>query len=170
MSRSFGCSIESAITVEQIRAAFSDQTYWLARLAAYGSTGELESFDVGANGCVRVTVVQDLRNILLPRPFGKLYPRGLEVVQGQTWTLDRGEHVRGEVRTEARGARGYGLGTLVMTPAHDGGRLNCTGTFECKVPFVGGQLENYFGRQMVDETPELLRFTMKWIEEHERPR
>ena len=111
-------------------------------------------------------LVESSVNSVLPRPFGKLYPRGLEVAQGQTWTLDGGARVRGEVRTEARGALGSGLSTFVMAPAHNGARVKCTGTFDFKVPLVGGQLENYFGRQRVDQTPELLRFTMKWIEEH----
>lgn len=166
MSRSFGCSVESSVTVQQLHAAFSERDYWLARLAAYGSTAELESFAVGANGCVRVSIVQDVRNNLLPKPIGKIYPGGLEVVQGQVWTLDRGARVCGEVRTAARGALGSGLSRLVMVPARDGEGLTCTGTFEFKVPLVGGQLENYFGRQMVDQTPELLRFTKSWIEGH----
>jgi hypothetical protein len=165
MSRSYGCSIESTVSVQQIHAAFCERSYWLARLAAY-SAAELGSFDVGADGSVRLTIVQDLRHAALPGPFGKLYPRDLELVQGETWTLDRSSAVRGEVRTEARGAPGSGRGTLVMIPARHGAILKCTGTFEFRVPLVGGKLESYFGRQMVDQTPEMLRFTTKWIEDH----
>jgi hypothetical protein len=31
---------------------------------------------------------------------------------------------------------------------------------------VGGKIESYVGRQMVEETPVMLRFTAKWITEH----
>jgi hypothetical protein len=166
MSRSFHCSVESSVTVQEIHTAFCERDYWLARLAAAGGAADLDSFDVGTDSCVRVVIVQGVRNNLLPKPFGRLYPLGLEVVQEQTWMLGRDARICGEVRTEARGARGSGLGTLVMAQTRDGARLKCTGIFDFKVPLVGGQLENYFGRQMVDQTPELVRFTTKWVDEH----
>jgi hypothetical protein len=166
MARSFDFSVESSVSVEQIHSAFSAEDYWLARIAAFGGTGRLESFAVGVNGSVRVVIVQDLRNDLMPGFFAKLYPRDLAVVQDETWTLiDRGS-VRGEVSTAARGAPGSGSGTLVMVPAADGSRLHCTATVRVKVPFVGGKIESLAGRQMVEETPVMLRFTAKWITEN----
>ena len=122
MSRSFDCLVDPRSLSSRYMPRSAERGYWLARLAATGSTAELDSFDVDANGCVRVRIVQDVRNSVLPRPFGKLYPRGLEVAQGQTWTLDGGARVRGEVLTEARGALGSGLSMFVMAPAHDGDR------------------------------------------------
>jgi hypothetical protein len=166
MPRSFDCSVESSVSVEQIYGAFSEEDYWLARLAAYGGNGRLDSFDVGAGGVVQLVVVHDLRNALLPKPFGKLYPRDLEIVQDETWRLVRGVGVCGEVRTEARGIPGSGVGTVMMAPADNGSRLKCSGTVKFKIPFVGGALETILSRQMVEETPEMLRFTAKWIEVH----
>ena len=74
--------------------------------------------------------------------------------------------MRGEVSTKARGALGSGLGTVVLAPAQTDAHLNCTATVEVKVPLVGGQLESFMGRQMVEATPAMLRFTAKWIAEH----
>ncbi len=167
MARSFDFSVDSSVSVEQIHAAFADEDYWLARLAEYGGIGQLDSFEVGAGGSVRLAIVHDLRNALLPKPFAKLYPRDLEVVQDETWSLVRGTGVRGEVRTEARGVPGSGVGTVVMAHADNGSRLQCSGTVKFKVPLVGGALESLLSRQMVDETPEMLRFTTKWIEDHD---
>jgi hypothetical protein len=166
MPRSFDFLVESSVSVEQIHSAFSEEDYWLARLAAFGGVGKLDSFNIGTDGSVRLVIIQDLRHDWLPRPFAKLYPRDLEVVQSETWSLIGADLVRGEVSTAARGAPGSGLGTVLMAPAQNGSRLKCTATLEFKVPLVGGAIESYFGRQIVEETPEMLRFTTKWITEH----
>ena len=166
MPRTFDFLVESSVSVEQIHSAFSEEDYWLARLATFGGIGKLDSFDIGTDGSVRLVISQDLRHDWLPRLFAKLYPRDLEVVQNETWSLIGGGLLRGQVSTAARGVPGSGLGTVLLAPAQNGSRLKCTATLEFKVPLVGGAIESYFGRQMVEETPEMLRFTTKWITEH----
>ena len=113
---------------------------------------------------VQVVTVQDLRTALLPKPFGKLYPRDLEIVQDQTWTLVDGE-LHGTVRIEARGAPGSGRSSVVLAPAGDASQLRCTATVKVDVRFVGGTIEGMLSRQMVDDTPEMLRFTTEWLNE-----
>ena len=95
------------------------------------------------------SLIHDLRHDWLPGLFAKLYPRDLEVVQNETWSLIGGGLLRGEVGTAARGAPGSGLGTVLLAPAQNGSRLKCTATVEFKVPLVGGKIESYMGRQMV---------------------
>lgn len=165
MSKSFDCTVESAVSVQQIQAAFSERGYWLARLEPHNGTAELRSFDVGAGGEVRVTVAQDLRNTVLPGVLGKLYPGGVELVQSETWTVDRGDKVRGMIHVRAHGAPGSGRGTIEMTPTPDNKRLECSGTVKVKIPIVGGKIESYFGRQMMDQIPEILRFIGQWTRE-----
>ncbi|KUI20495.1 hypothetical protein AU192_16465 [Mycobacterium lehmannii] len=165
MSKSFDCTVESAVSVQQIQAAFSERGYWLARLEPHSGTAELRSFDVDAQGEVRVTVAQDLRNTVLPGLFGKLYPGGVELVQSETWTVDRGDKVRGLIHVQAHGAPGSGRGTIEMTPTRDGKRLECSGIVKVKIPIVGGKIESYFGRQMMDQIPEILRFIAQWTRE-----
>jgi hypothetical protein len=166
MARSFDFSVESSVGVEQIHSAFSEEGYWLARLAAFGGVGRLDSFVVDADGSVHVVTIQDLRNALLPGLFAKLYPRDLAIVQAETWSLIGSGLVCGKVSTTARGAPGSGLGTVSLAEAKDGSRLKCTATAEIKVPFVGARLESYVGHQMVEETPVMLGFTARWIAEH----
>jgi hypothetical protein len=168
MSRSFDFSVNTSVSVEEIHSAFCEQDYWLARLAFFGGVGRLDSLTINTDGAVHVVIVQDLRRDRLTGLFAKLYPGDLEVVQNETWSLIGGR-VRGEVSTAARGALGSGLGTVLMTPEQNGSRLKCTATAEVKVPFVGGKIESYIGRQMVEQTPEMLRFTAKWITAHARP-
>ena len=166
MPRSFEFSVESSVSVEQIHSAFSEEDYWLARLAAFRGSGRLDSLTIGTGGSVHVVIIQDLRQDWLPGLFAKLYPRGLEVVQNERWSLIGGGLVRGEVSTMARGALGSGRGTVVLAPAQTDSHLNCTATVEVKVPLVGGKLESYMGRQMVEATPAMLRFTAKWVTGH----
>ena len=163
MARSFDFSVESSVSVEQIHSAFSEEDYWLARLANFGGIGKLDSFAIDTNGAVHVVIIQDLRNDLMPGLFAKLYPRDLAVVQDETWRLIGCGVVRGEVSTAARGAPGSGSGTVMLASAPDGSRLNCTAMAKVKVPLVGARIESLVGRQMVEETPAMLRFTARWI-------
>ncbi len=166
MPRSFDLSVESPVSVEQVHSAFSEEDYWLARLAAFGGIGMLDSLIVGTDGSVTVVIIQDLRHEWLPWLVSKLYPGDLEVVQNETWSPIGGGQVRGEVSIAARGAPGSGLGTVLLAPAQNGSRLKCTARVEFKVPLVGGKIESFVGRQAVEQIPVIQRFTTKWITEH----
>ena len=52
MPRSFDFSVESSVSVEQIHSAFSEEDYWLARLAAFGGVGRLDSLIIDTDGSV----------------------------------------------------------------------------------------------------------------------
>ncbi|WP_319447279.1 MULTISPECIES: DUF2505 domain-containing protein [unclassified Mycobacterium] len=167
MSRSYDFSVECPVTLEQLHLAFSEEKYWLARLAEVGGIGKLDSFGIGTDGAVHLVVVQDLRHDALPPLFARLYPRDLEIVQNATWSLIGDDLVRGEAKIVARGAIGSAkLGTALLAPAQNRSRLNCTATVNVKVPLIGGKLESLLGRQTVEETPAMLRFTAKWISEN----
>lgn len=167
MSRSFHCSVESSLTVQQINDAYSSLDFWLARMSETGGSTEMESFDVTPDGTVRTVVAQDVGGAVLPGPFKRLYPGGFRIVQSQSWAIEHGEKFCGDVRFEARGARGSGTSRLVLARAPDAEQITCTGTTQFKVPMVGGTLETLFSGQMVDQMPELLRFIATWVDEHD---
>nr|WP_090281488.1 DUF2505 domain-containing protein [Mycolicibacterium komanii] len=164
MPKSFDCIVESPVSVEQLHAVYRERDYWEARLAPHKDVIELRSFEVDASGTVRATVVQDLKDAVLPPPFGKLYPRGLELVQSETWAVDHDGIVRGDIRVKAHGAPGSGRSFVVIAPSRNGERLECSATVQVKVPLVGGKLESLLGRQMIDQIPETLRSITEWIE------
>lgn len=166
MPRSFDLSVESSASVEQIHSAFSEEDYWLARLAAFGGIGTLDSLIIGTDGSVTVVIIQDLRHDLLPGLVAKLYPGDLEVVHNETWSPIGGGQVRGEVSIAARGVPGSGLGAALLAPAQNGSRLKCKATVEFKVPLVGGKIESFIGRQVVQQIAVMQRFTTKWITEN----
>jgi hypothetical protein len=165
MARSFSCEVESPLSVDEIHGAFRERDFWQARLEDAAGGALLESFEQRPDGSVHVVVAQQVAGSVLPGPIGRRYPRGLEVVQGQTWSVGGADKLVGEVRTEARGLPGSGRSRLELATPRDDGTVACTGTFEFKVPLVGGTLENLFGRQLIDSTPGLLDFIARWLRE-----
>jgi hypothetical protein len=164
--RSFDFSVESSASVEQIHSAFSEEDYWLARLAPLGGSGTLDSLVIGTDGSVTVVIIEALRPEWLPGLVTKFYPFDWQVVQNETWSPIGGGLVRGEVSIAARGAPGSGLGTVLLAPAQNGSRLQCTASVEFKVPLVGGQIESFIGGQMAEQFSAMERFTTNWITEH----
>ena len=166
MPRSVDFSVESSASVEQIRSAFSAEDYWLARLAAFGGLGRLDSLTIDTDGSASVAIIHELRYDGLPGLVAKFFPRNWQVVQSETWGPIGDGLVRGEVSIVSHGAPGSGFGTALLAPAQNGSRLKCTATLEFKVPLVGGKIESFIGRQLVQQISEIQRFTAKWITEH----
>jgi hypothetical protein len=167
MPRSFDVSTETAASVEAVHSAFGDESYWLARLAAYGGDAmRLDSLVVDADGTVAVATTQDLRHDVLPGRLAKVFPGDLKIVREETWGPIDGGEVRGEVSIEAFGAPASGVGTAVLAPIAQGSRLTFTGTLQVRIPLVGGTIEKYISGQIVEQIPEVQRFTAEWIAEH----
>lgn len=166
MPRSVDFSVESSASVEQIHWAFTEEDYWVARMAAGGGFGKLESLTIGTDGSVTVTMVHNLRPDGLPGPIAKFFPRDWKVVQDETWSPIGGGVVRGEVGIATYGAPGSGRGTALLSPAPTGSLLECTATVEFKVPLVGGKIEALIGRLLGPQFSALQRFTAKWIAEN----
>jgi len=151
--------------VEQIRWAFAERDYWLARLEEFGG-GRLDSLVVDPDGTVTVVVVYELGSDGLPGLVAKFHPLDWQVVQTERWSPVDGGLVRGEVRQEARGAPGSGLGMVLLTPAKKGSRLKCEATVEFRIPLVGGKIESLMCRQLAEQTSVIQRFTAEWIAQH----
>ncbi len=67
MPRSFDIAAEYEGSVEQVHQAFSDEQYWLARLADSGADdATLDSMEVGEDGSIDVVTTQVLRADRLP--------------------------------------------------------------------------------------------------------
>jgi hypothetical protein len=166
MPRSFDVSFESPASVEQVHSTFSDEDYWLARLAAFGGSTTLDSLMVDSDGTVTVTTTQNLRHDGLPRVVAKLYRGDLNILRNETWRPIGGRRVSGEIKVAAAGAPGSGRGTALLAPLGKGSRLKFTATVQFKVPLVGGKIESYIAGQLAEGIGEIQRFTTMWITEH----
>ena len=166
MAHSFDASFESPASVEQVHWAFSDEDYWLARIAAFGGGITLDSLIVDSDGTVIVNTTQDLRHGGLPGMLAKVYRGDLNILRNETWRPVGGRRVSGEISVAAVGAPGSGRGAALLAPLGKGSRLTFTATVEFKVPLVGGKIESYIAGQLADGISEIQRFTTRWITEH----
>ena len=169
MSRSFETVTESLASVDQVRAAFSREDYWRARLVAFGDTSTLDSLIVDADGTVTVNVTQHLDRQLLPASVVRFVPDGLKIVRTERWRPVGEQRVCGQVTVSAPGGLGSGSAQAWLTPAGDnsqGSRLRFAATVEVKIPLVGGRFENSIGAQLIDNVHAFQRFTAAWIAQH----
>lgn len=164
MPRSFDVSADSRATVEQVHSAFSDEDYWLARLATLNGSTALESLIVDDDRTVRVTTTQDLGRDLLPGVVAKFYRRDLRVRHSETWRPIEGQ-LRGKISVVVFGAPGSGSGTALVAPTQNGSRLTFEGTVEFKVPLVGGTIESFIAREFARGIPDIQHFVAKWVTE-----
>lgn len=166
MPCSFDVSFESPASVDQVHSTFSDESYWLARLAAFGGGVTLDSFFVDSDGTVTVTTTQDLRHDALPGVVAKLYRGDLNILRNETWRPIGCRRVSGEISVDAAGAPGSGHGAALLAPLGNGSQLKFTATVEFKVPLIGDKIERYIAGQFADGISEIQRFTTMWIASH----
>ena len=162
MPRSFDVSADSPASVEQVHSAFSDEDYWLARLATLNGSTALESLIVDDDQTVRVATTQDLGRDLLPGVVAKFYRRDLKVRHTETWRPIDGQ-LRGKIGVVVSGAPGSGSGTALVAPTQNGSRLTFEGTVEFKVPLVGGTIESFIAREFARGIPDIQHFIAKWV-------
>jgi uncharacterized protein DUF2505 len=165
MPRSFDVSADSPATVEQVHSAFSDEGYWLARLATMNGSTALESLIVDDDQTVRVATTQDLGRDLVPGIVAKFYRRDLKVRHTETWRPIDGQ-LRGEINVAVSGAPGSGSGAALVAPTRDGSRMTFEGSVEFKVPLVGGTIESFIAREFARGIPDIQHFLAKWVTEH----
>jgi len=167
MPRTFDMAAEYDGGVEQVYRAFSDERYWLARLAGSGADKTtLDAMELTADGGLDVVTTQTLRADRLPGVVTQFHHGDLSFVREETWgpVLDR--QAKAVVKGSIPGAPATLNGTAMLVPAGAGCRLEFKATVEVRIPLVGGKVENFIGSQLVDLLIAEQRFTTKWIQEH----
>jgi hypothetical protein len=164
MPRSFDLTADYHGTVEQVHSAFSNEQYWLARLADSGAdTASLDSMTVDGDGAVTVSTTQSLRTDRLPAMVTQFHPRDLEIVRNETWTAISDGVARARVTGAVPGAPVSLAGTASLSPAARGSRLTFSATVEVNIPLVGGKLESFIGGKLAELVAAEQRFTTVWI-------
>jgi Protein of unknown function (DUF2505) len=167
MPRSFDLSAVYHGSVEQVRSAFSDEQYWVARLADSGAdSATLDAMSVNGDGAVTVTTTQTLRTDRLPAMVTQFHPRDLQIVRRETWTPLRDGVARADVAGVVPGAPVSLSGSAVLAPTTTGARLKFTATVEVNIPLVGGKLESFIGGKLAELVAAEQRFTTVWIAEN----
>jgi hypothetical protein len=165
MPRSFDMAAEYEGSVEQVHRAFSDQTYWIERLADSGADEvTLDSMNVEDDGSIDVVTTQVLRVDRLPGIVTQFHPGDLSIVREEKWSPVSDGRATAAVTGAIPGAPVSVSGTAGLAPAENGGsRLEFTATVEVRIPLVGGKVENFIGSQLVELLIAEQRFTTAWI-------
>jgi hypothetical protein len=168
MPRSFDMATEYGGSVEQVHQAFSDEQYWLARLADSGADDySLDTLAVDGQG-IDIVTTQRLRADRLPGVVTQFHRGDLSLVRQEAWTPIRDGQAAATIKVSIIGAPATLSGTAVLAPAKSGGgsRLEFKATVQVDVPLVGGKIENFIGSQLVDLLIAEQRFTTVWITEN----
>jgi hypothetical protein len=168
MPRSFDMAAEYEGSVEQVHRAFRDEQYWLARLADSGADDySLDSVAVDAHG-IDVKTTQTLRADRLPGVVTQFHRGDLSFVREETWSPIRDGQSTATLTGAIRNAPATLTGAAVLGPAKSGtgSRMDFKVTVEVRVPLVGGKIENFIGRALVDLLIAEQRFTTVWITEN----
>jgi Protein of unknown function (DUF2505) len=164
MPRTLQLEVESPCSVEQFHSAFSDEGYWLARLAASDmGTATLDSLTIGADGSVKVATTFGLVRDRLPKLVAQLSRGDLALVHNETWLPIGANGARGELSAAVPGVPLSANGSVTLAQAAIGSRLKLTGAVELKVPVIGGAIETFIATQLRNGVKDMQTFTTEWI-------
>jgi hypothetical protein len=171
MPRSFDMSTDYGVTVEEVLQAFSEEEYWLARLADSGADDTtLDSIQIGGpsgdDGSIDVITTQVLRSDRLPGVVTQFHRGDLRIRREERWEPVSNGSATATVTGSILDSPASLSGTAVLEPVESGGaRLKLRATVEVRIPLVGGKLENFIGNQLVELLIAEQRFTTTWIGE-----
>jgi Protein of unknown function (DUF2505) len=164
MPRLFDLSVDSPVGVEQILAAFADEEYWQARLAAFDSgTATLDSLTVAADGVVTVVLTVSLFASRLPKVVTALARGDLAMTRTETWHPVGDGQAHGEIEVAVPGELVSAIGEVVLASAASGSRLKFSTAVQVNVPLVGGQVEAFIIGRIGKEIGAVQSFTDAWI-------
>jgi hypothetical protein len=171
MPRSFDMSTDYAASVEAVLHAFSEEQYWLARLADSGADdATLDSIDLGGpsggDGSIDVVTTQVLRADRMPAVVTQFHRGDLRIRREERWEPISSGSATATVTGSILDSPASLTGTAVLEAESGGARLNFRATVEVRIPLVGGKLENFIGSQLVELLIREQRFTTTWIGEN----
>lgn len=164
MPRSFELSADYHANVEQVHAAFCDESYWLARLADSGAdTATLDSITVNADGHVEVATTQALHRERLPALATQFHRGDLDIVRNETWSPIRDGNAHAAVTGKVLAAPVSLSGDAVLAPNETGCRVSFTASVQVDIPLVGGKIESIIGAKLAELMTAEQRFTSRWL-------
>ncbi|MGW4099935.1 DUF2505 domain-containing protein [Mycobacterium sp. NPDC004974] len=167
MPRSFDMATDYKGSVEQVHRAFADERYWLARLADSGADKTtLDALTVTDDGGIEAVTTQILRADRLPGLVSQFHRGDLRIRREEHWQPIRDGAAQGTVQGSVAGAPVSLSGTATLATTDGGSRLSVRITVEVRVPLVGGKIESFIGRQLVELLTAEQRFTSVWITDH----
>ena len=120
MPRSFALAIDAPVGVDEILAAFGDEQYWQARLAAFdGGKAALDGLAVDVDGTVTAALTVSLFANRLPKVVAALAPGDLEMARTETWHPTGDGQARGTIEVAVPGAPVSAIGKVTLVSRSD---------------------------------------------------
>ena len=164
MPRSFDLVAESPTPAPRILSTFRDETYWRARLAAFGDgRPTLDSLTTATDSTTTVTMTLRFGVEQLPPPVNRLHRGTLRVVHTESWQARDDGILHGRVVVDAPGTPMSGHGELSVTPTANGSRLAGRGTVDVRLPVIGGMVAGFVAGQLASGIRDIQEFTDVWI-------
>jgi len=165
--RSFELTAQSPHSLQRIRSAFEDETYWLARLDAFeAGSPRLDYLTTDSAGETSVSMTMRFGRDQLPEPIQRLRLATLEIVQCERWSAVEDGDPRGQITVDAPRTPISGRGSVHLTPADFGTRLAGTATVEVNVPLIGGTIARFIAGQLAHGIVDIVRVTDSWLDEN----
>jgi len=165
-------STDYGVSVEKVFQAFSEEQYWLARLADSGADDTtLDSMQLGGpsgdDGSIDVITTQVLRADRLPGVVTQFHRGDLRIRREERWEPITDGTATATVTGSILDSPASLSGTAVLEPVAEtaGARMKFRATVQVNIPLVGGKLENFIGSQLVELLIAEQRFTTVWIGE-----
>jgi hypothetical protein len=160
-------SAESPHSLDRIRSAFDDETYWLARLGAFeAGSPTLDSLTTDREGRTNVSMTMRFGGDQLPDPLQRLRLASLEIVQSEQWSTIEDGKLRGEISIDAPRTPMSGQGSVHLSPIDTGTRLTGTATVKVNVPIIGGPIARFIAGLLANGIVDIVRVTDSWLFEN----
>lgn len=144
--------------VEAVRAAFSDEQYWKARIEEVGGPGaRIDSFSADGDR-VRVQMVQAIPAEQLPPAITAVRPGDLVIPRVETY-----QGTSGTVEAHVDGAPAKVVATATLAADGTGSTATVTGTIEVKIPLFGGKIEAAISEHLLELLNNEAAFTEQWL-------
>lgn len=169
MSTRLERSLDYATSPAALHAAFTDDAYWPARVAAVGGEGaRIEELDVtgdGATRSVRVLVVHVIGEDKLPPVVTAIRPGGLEIHRREEWGPFDGARCEGRFSADIQGVPAQLSGTAVLEGGGEQSRITANGEATVSIPFVASKVESLVIENLQELMESEREFTLQWIAE-----
>ncbi|MFJ2833928.1 MULTISPECIES: DUF2505 domain-containing protein [Nocardia] len=147
--------------VEAVRAAFSDEQYWKARIEEVGGPGaRLDSFGITGDQ-VRVQMVQSIPADQLPPAITAVRPGDLVIPRTESYT-----GTTGTIEAHVDGAPAKVSAIVTLTDEGTGSVATISGSIEVKIPLFGGKIEAAISEHLLELLANEAGFTEQWLAAH----
>ncbi|MBW0275599.1 hypothetical protein ATM97_29805 [Nocardia sp. MH4] len=144
--------------VEAVRAAFSDEQYWKARIEEVGGPGaRLDSFGITGDQ-VRVQMVQSIPADQLPPAITAVRPGDLVIPRTESYT-----GTTGTIEAHVDGAPAKVSAIVTLTDEGTGSVATISGSIEVKIPLFGGKIEAAISEHLLELLANEAGFTEQWL-------